>query len=58
MLYGSLDGMRIWGRMDTCIHMAELLCCSPETIVTLLIGHTPIRNKSFFLNRIKSWLDF
>ena len=29
------------GRMDTCICMAESLHCSPETIITLLIGHTP-----------------
>ena len=30
------------GRMDTCICMAESLCCPPETITTLLIGYTPI----------------
>ena len=58
MLCGSLHGMRIWGRMDTCIHVAEFLCCSPETMMTLLIGYTPIQNKKFFKNRIKSWLDF
>ena len=29
------------GRMDTCICMAESLCCPPE------IGHTPIQNKKF-----------
>ena len=28
----------IWGRMDTCVGMAESLCCPPETITTLLIG--------------------
>ena len=33
--------------MDTCIYMAELLCCAPETITTLLIGYTPIENKKF-----------
>ena len=27
-----------------CIHMAESLHCSPETITTLLIGYTPIQN--------------
>ena len=27
---GSLDGREVWGRMDTCIYMAESLCCSPE----------------------------
>ena len=33
-----------FGRMDTCIHMAESLHCSPETITTLLTDHTPIQN--------------
>ena len=31
----------IWGRRDTRTCMAESLCCSPETITTLLIGCTP-----------------
>ena len=31
--------------MDTCICMAESLCCSPETITRLLISYTPIQNK-------------
>ena len=30
--------------MDICVCMAESLCCSPETIIALLIGHSPIRN--------------
>ena len=47
MLCGSLDGRRVWGRTDTCICMAESLCCSPETTTTLLIGYTPIQNKKF-----------
>ena len=34
----------IWGRMDICIHMAEFLHCSPETITTLLIVYIPIQN--------------
>ena len=42
MLHGSLDGRAVWGRIDTCICMAEALCCLPETITTLLIGCTPI----------------
>ena len=45
MLCGSLDGRGVWGRMDTCICMAESLHCSPETITTLLIGYTLIQNK-------------
>ena len=28
--------------MDTCICMAESLCCPPETITALLTGYTPI----------------
>ena len=39
---GSLDGRGVWGRIDTCICMAESLCCPPETITTLLISYTPI----------------
>ena len=34
---GELGG----GGMDACIHMAEFLCCSPETITALL---TQIQN--------------
>ena len=45
VLYGSLDGRRVWGIMDTCIHMVESLHCSPETITTLLISYTSIGNK-------------
>ena len=33
------------GCMDTCICMAESLCCPPETIRTLFIGYTPIQTK-------------
>ena len=44
MLCGSLGGRGggVWGRMDTCMCMAESLCCPPETITTLLIGYMPI----------------
>ena len=44
MLSGILEGREVWGRMDTCLCMAESLCCSPET-VTLSIDYTPIQNK-------------
>ena len=37
VLSGSLDGRRLWGRMDICICMAESLCHSPETI-TLFVN--------------------
>ena len=44
MLCGSLDGRGVGETMDPCICMAESLCCSPETITTLLIGYTPKQN--------------
>ena len=37
MLRGSLDGRAVWGRIDTCKCMAEVLHCSSETTTTLLI---------------------
>ena len=45
MLCGSLDGSGVWGGMDTWICMAESLCCSIETITTLLIDYIPMQNK-------------
>ena len=33
--------------MDTGIHSAESLCCSPEAITTLLISYTPLEDKEF-----------
>ena len=44
ILCGSLDGRGIWGRMDACLCMAELLHFSPETITALLIGYITIQN--------------
>ena len=46
MLCGSLDGRGVWGRMDTCICIAQSLCCAPETTTTLVISYTPIQIKS------------
>ena len=40
---------KIGGEWDTCICLAELLCCSPEIITTLLISYTPIQNKKLFV---------
>ena len=37
-LCGSLAGRGVWGRMDTCICMAEAFPCSLKTVTTLLIG--------------------
>ena len=51
MLCGSLNGD--WGRMDTCIYMAESLCCSPKTVTALLISYMSIQIKSFFLKKKK-----
>ena len=45
VLCGSWDGRGVWGRMDTCIGMAESLRCSSETIITLLVSYIPIQNK-------------
>ena len=46
---GSLFGRGVWGggRMDTCISMAESLCCLPETITALLIDYILMENKMF-----------
>ena len=41
MLCVSLDGKEAWGRMDTCICMAESLCWSPEAITILLVSSNP-----------------
>ena len=43
------------GKMNPCIRMTESLCCSPETITTLLISYTLIQNKKF---KIKIKLTF
>ena len=49
----------VWGIIDTCKCMAESLCCTPETITTLLVDYSPIQNKKF--NKRKSvthdWLS-
>ena len=43
MLCGKLDEKGVGGRMDTCIYVAEYICCPPETITKLLINYTPIQ---------------
>ena len=45
MLYGSLDERGVWGRMDTCIYMAESLLCSHETITLLINQLYPSKKK-------------
>ena len=49
MLCGSLDVRGVWGKMDTCICMAEFLYCSPETTTQLLHSYIPIQSKKFKL---------
>ena len=44
MLCASLDGRGVWGRMDTCIRMAESLHCSPVNITALLIQSVLVLN--------------
>ena len=46
-------GRGIWGRMDICIYMGEPLFCPPEAITILLIGNTPIQNKTFKIKKEK-----
>ena len=38
MLWGSLDGRGVWGRMDMCICIAESLHCSAETITMFFVN--------------------
>ena len=38
----QLDGRGVWERMDTCVGMAQSLCCPLKIIPTLLISSTPI----------------
>ena len=45
VLWGCLDGRRVWGRIDTCMRMAESLPYSPETITTLFIGWLCLNTK-------------
>jgi len=40
----------VWGRMDTCIRMAESLRCTLETITALLIDYAAA--KSLQVNRL------
>ena len=40
----------IWGKMDTCICMAESLCCLPGTITTLFVNWLYLNTKHKVLN--------
>ena len=55
VLCGSLDGGEVLGRMDTCIYMAESLCCSLETTTTLLGNWLYIKTKSFKQKEKDKW---
>ena len=52
MLCGSLDGKGVWGKVDTCIYMAESLHSSSEIITTLLMGCTQYKIKFVCLLRM------
>ena len=45
MLCGCLGGRGVCRRTDTCMHMAESLFCSHETITATLIGYKLIKTK-------------
>ena len=51
MICGPLDERELWGRLETCIRLAEFFHCSPKTITILLIDSTPIGNKKFKLQK-------
>ena len=38
ILCGSQDGRGVWGKVDTCVCMAESLCCPSESITKLLMA--------------------
>ena len=44
---------KVWGRMDTCICLAEPLYYSPETVTTFLTGYTPIQNQKLYFSFFK-----
>ena len=46
MSCGSLDGTGVWGRMGTCVRVAESIHCPPEAITTLFINSTSKQNES------------
>ena len=47
MLLAAWMGGEFGGEWIHLTGMAEFLCCSPETLTTLLISYTPIKNKKF-----------
>ena len=53
MSCGSSDESGVLGRTDACICRAESLCCSPETLTTLLTGYTSLQNV-FGVKKIKT----
>ena len=45
MLCSDLNEKEIQRRGDTCIHVADSLCCTTESNTTLKSNYTPIFNK-------------
>ena len=58
MLCASLDGKWVWGRMDSCIYMAESLCCSPKTTTTSLISYAPYKMFLVLKNIKRKTIDY
>ena len=48
---GSLDGRGVWGRVDTCVRMAEPLLRPPEAVTELLTGYIPRTEEPGFCPR-------
>ena len=57
MFCGSLGGMGAWGRMDSCLCMAESLPCSAETVPALFVNRLYPNTKSLKKERKKCRLS-
>ena len=49
LLCSGLDGREVWGRRNTCVCMAESLCCLPET-VNQLYPNTKLKVKKMIID--------
>ena len=57
MSCGSLDGRGSGGRMNTCICMAEFLCCSPETVTIMLTSYNEKKVKVLVIQSCPTLCD-
>lgn len=53
VLYSSLDGRGVWGRMDACMWMTGSLCWSPETITILFVNRLYSNTKLKALKKLR-----